>query len=367
MGEVDVKVQITVIPPATPAGRGGRSRVLLPTAPEQPPLVRQRRLPAQPAEVPPGYVWVGADDGLVPYSGVKPRPGDLIGIVGSGTRRFVMSPLAKEPLRWPTFPQGCRCRCPARAGTAFFLSKAGLVANLLAIDADTGDLLQVFGMADLGFFSQILAGMGPSIACDDANPFDLYVLDDLRTHATWRTDAEPLNARRYFVLVHYTFTGGQYEPSSRYDLIDPYVRGSESDPLTLLPAQEPNSPAVPGNCLSVMDGVAHITLRDAPPRYLSIEDDAETEHALTGDVDSGMALLGNIVRVHDKPGRAAERYVLATDVDTNEFELWRFNASDVVTKRVALGSYVGLAPVQLAVSCNQIYVLIGEQIGFIQG
>lgn len=363
-----IEVKVVIVLPDLPQRRGPDTRVLTPPVPAPEPDVRLTRLPVQPDDTPSGYVWAGANFGLVPYSGVKPQPGDLIAVVGNRAQRYVTSPLATEAQRWPTFNGGCKCVCPDPAGTAAVLSQVAGVAQVLLIDAMTADLRQIVGAAELGFQAITGAAGGPAIAFDTVEPWDLYVLDDLRIYQHWVTDQQTTRGRAYFRLTRWRATAGQYAVLDRYDITDPYAP-SLSDPIQ--PLDEPLPPAVHagGSCLAVHDGVVTITIANSPARYLRVTGMATqtTVTLMRPNIPYARALRGNLVQVIQKPGRGAERFVLARQGagETTQFELLRVSAQDVVTGVVALGTFdlsvsTPVAPIQVAAACNQLLVLVGQ-------
>jgi len=364
----EIPIKLTILWPKAPGAPAPDVGRLVPRASKPPPDARSRRLPVQPDEVPSGHVWVGPNDGFVPYSGVKPRLGDLIVVHGGLARRFVTSPVAHQPLRWPTFVGGCQCRCPDPDGITLTLAQVVGVAQGLVVDALTAELRQIVGANELGFANGSATSGGAAVTFDTVAPWDLYALDDLRGYQQWVNDQQTTRSRRYFSLIRWRVSGGQYAVLDRYALTDPYSPGL-TDPTA--PAAEPDPPAVEagGSCLAVHDGVATVTLLNAPARYLRITTmSAQETRTLTRDGDPyDASLRGNLVQVTQTPGRTADRYVLARQGGgaTTLFRLLRFNAEDAITGVVDLGTYnlavpTPIAPVQVVVACNQLLVLIGQ-------
>lgn len=347
-------VKISIIPPSLSPER--KTRALTPSPEPPPPDSRLTRLPAQPDDVPQGYVFAGSNFGHVPYSGTKPQAGDLIAVVGNTARQYVTSPLAGESQRWPTFLGGCSCKCPSPLGTVAVLEQVAGVAQVLLIDALTTDLHQIVGAAELGFQGVIGVPGGPAIAFDTATPYDLYALDDLRTYQAWVTDQQPVQQQSYFRLNRWRVASGQYVFLDRYNLAAPVAL----DPLAVQAG---------GSCLAVHDHVVTITLLQSPARYLHVIDMTSQEMiTLTRNgVPYTRALRGNFVQVIQKPGKTADRYVLARQGAgaATQFELLRVNAQHVVTGVVQLGTFnlsgtTPVAPVQVVVACNQLLVLTGQ-------
>lgn len=348
----EIRVNLDVILPQFGPVSGRRADVgaLVPDVPAQPPPIRQKQLPAQPTDVPPGMVWAGPEDGLVPYSGTKPRPGDLIAIVGGTARRFVTSGMAGEAMRWPTFSGGCRCQCPGNAGLVVYSSSCRDTANLIALDAVTGDVLQFFGMNELGTIGGLVNINGftsfqsVAVAIDPVSPYDLWAVDDRRFWLTRRLDSAPTAVRGYFTLVRYEITAGQYVATDYVDLDDPGTTGGT-----------PNDPPAFGtNFLSVLNGLPVISLQNSPARYLSASGGVITEHSLLLDgspYDRG--LRGNIATVTQAPARASRHYVMGTD--GSGFEVIEFNDNDEVTRVLPI---TGMDfPFHLAAFCNRLLVL----------
>lgn len=346
-----IDVKVTVLLPGLPALSDADAKigVLMPPVAKPPPLVRQKRLPAQPTDVPAGHVWAGTGDGLIPYTGIRPLPGDLIAIVGRPGRRYVTSPLAHEPMRWPTFIQGCRCRCAADVGIVLFSTTCQSTVNLIGLDLATGAVLQFFGMNELGAFGGIFntAYQVVPVAIDPESPFDLWAVDDRRFWSTRRLDTQPTAVRGYFTLVRYALSGGEYAPIAYLDLVDPGRVGFvENDP-----------PAMETNFLAVIDGLPLITMQNAPARYLSVSGTTITTRTLTQDgVDYSRGLRGPIVTVPDRPASARRRYVIGTD--GTDFELIEFDTDDAVTRVLPLPDV--LYPFHPIGYCNRILVLNGS-------
>lgn len=342
-------VKVTILVPEVRSRRAPTSG-LQPPQPEAPQDARLRQMPAQPEDVPPGYVWLGPDDGMVPYNGVKPQAGDLVAVIGGTTRRYATSPMAGEALRWPTFNGGCRCKCAAAlpTGTAFYSTVVGDVSNLLALDVATGTPLQFFGANELGQDRGTTTGRVTPIAVDRAAPYDLYVLDDRRSWSTRQTDAALTIVRGYFTLVRYAVSAGQYAPVEYTDLSDPGLTGIVE-----------NDPPVPYiNALSVLEGVPLISLQKAPARYLSVSGGVVTTHTLLrlgSPYASG--LRSGIVTGLASPARLGARYAVATADDVN-YELLEFGSTDVIRRITRLPANFS-HPWHLVAFCNRLLILNG--------
>lgn len=352
MANEPIDVRVTILLPDAPRARRGSTRALTPEVRRLEPDPRGRRLPAQPPGVPAGQVWAGPDDGLVPYSGVKPRPGDLIFVHGGVAQRYVTSPLAAQPLRWPTFVAGCRCRCLAATGTAFLLSYIRSTPVVLALEVGTNTVTTraLFGTTD--------SWLGRAIAVDTASPFDLYVLDDLRYLHT-PANIGDTTTRAYFDVVRFRLTGGAYALLDRVALVDPSpttITTSFSEPLMTDPASDTDPPSFRTNCLSVVEGVPLVSLHKAPARYVAIEAGVPVTHTLTlNGSPYAKGLRGNIVTVPDRPARRTDRLVLACDAGNVNFVLLRFNTSDEILEVLDLGAFS--APRALSPTCNQVLAL----------
>lgn len=349
MPDEPLDFKLILIGPELTGHRRGPTSAMQPTTKPPEPDTRLRRLPAQPGDVPAGYVWVGPEEGYMPYVGVRPQPGDLIAIVGNGARGYVTSPMAGEAMRWPTFVQGCRCTCPGTAGIVVYSTTCRSVVNLIALDATTGNVLQFFGMNELGGIGGNFNGRFQVIAAalDPTAPYDLYVMDDRRFWNQRQLDSHLSPHRGYFTLVRFALSGGQYVAAEYVDLLDPGSVGfTENDP-----------PALETNFLSVVAGVPLVTLENAPARYLSISGGVATTHALAqGGGDVALGLRGPIVTVPQRPGRSSRRYVVGTN--GTDFTLIEFSNEDVVTRTLTLSDLS--FPYHPIGFCNRLLILNGS-------
>lgn len=330
---------------------------------------KKRILPSQPTNTPSSKVYVGSDLGFLQWTGQKPRAGDMVVITGQGADLMVTTGQSGSPQRNPTFSGvPCVCKCPRPAGTVAILTRASSVNQCLIIDGSTSLLLQIVGQDDLGYSDINAQSEGPSVAYDDEEPFDLYILDDLRLYKPWTNDQNPqslLTGRRYLRLNHYTIVGAQYEILSRFDITDPYTP-TLAEPVA--PLSEPDLPCigVGGNCLSVLAGIPHITMFNPPARYIQINGALQTILTLTRNGDPyDFRLASNIIRVTQSPGKESERYVLSTDITGITWNLLKFNSNNEIKGIVPLGDFPLIAtvkeyPVQLIVSCNQIFAIVGR-------
>ena len=316
---------------------------------------KTRLVPAQPTDTISGAIWLGADLGYVEFSGVTPRAGDLVLILGQPGRRLCMLNSPLEPMRTPTFSSGCVCRCPPEGGVVFYLAYPGRVANALVLDASTGALLQVVGQQELGYGVSLIGTYDAAIAVDPVAPNNLYILDDRRGFATRRSDSNPTSRRGYFGLATYVISAGHYVFSSFTQLTDPYPAPGPHDPLN--PAVESDPPAIPTNCLGVVNGIPLITMKNAPARYLAVSGATVTTHTLTsGGVNSSLQLRGNIVTVKDSPAQKSNYYCIAFD-GANYMLVQFASATDTITKTINLPYIAPAIPVALASVCNRLIVL----------
>lgn len=310
-------------------------------------------LPPQPPGVPAGKLFLGDGLGYAPHTGERPAAGDLVVVLAGENRRVALAGTSAPPLREPVFPfSECKCKCPGTNGGIFYLSFAENTPVIQAFDADTGTLQQLFGQQDLGYGAgAIVVG---SLAVDPEPPHNVYVLDDPRAYFTVLTDLTPTVRRAYFGIATYAVSAGAYVFSSFAELTDPYTPGPH-DPLN--PSIEPDPPAIPGNCLSVLGGLPVVTMLNAPARYLSLDGGIYTTHTLTlNGSPYASHLRANIVTVKDKPANRNLAYVLATDDTGSAFELLEFDpGSDVISRRVALN--LPAKAKQLASVCNRIMIL----------
>ncbi len=313
-----------------------------------PPQATHRLLPAQPANLPPGRVFAGIDIGLVEFYGPQPQPGDLVVILKDGANTFCKSEQAVKGLTAPTFNSSCLCQCPANVGLAFYMQSAARNSVVMAIDAATGALVQLFGLGDLW--------LGRGIAVDNATPYNLYVLDDRRILDKNVTVANPTPTRGYFTVVTFAIVAGQYGATAYADMSDPFpTPASVSDfPPIGNESQDQDAPNFTHQGLSVIGGTLHLTMHNPPARYLTMGGGVFTTHNLTlGAVPLNLGLRGQIVTVPNQPANKSNRYAIATDGAS--CSLLQFTASGVVTKQTALDA--SPAPAQLAAICNRLLLL----------
>jgi hypothetical protein len=112
---------------------------------------------------------MGSDLGEIDYQGDRPRPGDVVMVIGNRARKFAETGAAVPSMRMPTFTDDCRCKCRNVQGQVFWVNAISNTAMILVID-DDGTLQQVIKDA------QMFKAAG--IAVDSAAPYNLYVLDD---------------------------------------------------------------------------------------------------------------------------------------------------------------------------------------------
>lgn len=316
--------------------------------PEEP-FVRQRVVPLQPGVVTPGRVYMGSDLGEVEYTGEKPRPGDLAMITGTTARKIAHTGQQVASFREPLFAGGCRCRCPGPGGLVFYLSFARQTATVHVINGTTGELLRLVGRKELGY-SGTGSTYSAAVAVDPEPPHNLYVMDDRRLYTRVRTNDDPDLARGYFGVATFVVSGGEYVFSAWNPLDDPV------DPLISIPPVETDPPAIPGNCLSVIDGLPLVTMRESPARYQSLSGGIFTMHTLTLNGSPYVKKLrGNIVSVEDRPARRNDRFVIATTDDAT-FELVQFNGlTDEI--RTVIPVEIPATARQLATVCNRLILL----------
>lgn len=314
--------------------------------------VRHRILPAQPSGTPVGAVYCGVDLGNLPYAGLQPQPGDVVIVMEERGRKFVRSQQAVNThvpaLTAPTFNPGCVCKCPAGSGIAFYMQSSARNSFIMAIDALTGALVQVFGLGDLWY--------GRGIAVDNSAPYDLYVLDDRRILKKIITTTAPNPTRGYFTLVKFVVSGGQYVVSTYTDLVDPFpTPASVADfPGIGFENQDQDPPNFTRQGLSVIDGLPHLTLYDAPARFFTFSGATITTVSLTQNGAAvNLGLRGQIVTIPDRPAKKGNRYCIATDGAS--YQLLQFTAAGLVTATLPLDAEP--QPAQLATVCNQLLVL----------
>jgi hypothetical protein len=333
-------------------------------------MCRGRKVPSQPASVTPGKVYMGSDIGEIDYQGDRPRPGDLVMIVGDKARKFAETGAAVPSMRAPTFGKDCRCKCLTVDGQVFWANPLSNTPMILVLD-DDGTLRQVVKGSQL--FK--IAG----IAVDAESPFNMYVLDDRTLLENQITDATPdtqTAGKSTYCLHTYTFAGGAYSWSSVIEMADPGLPASPfffdervwvTDNNTNGQLEDPPA-AWPANCMTVINGLLYITKSIRPARYMTFNGASFTTHNLTeGGSNLNLGLRGQIVKGLDKPGKAALFYVLAWhgadrfSEDGSGYEIVQFTADDVVTKRLSVTSLA--SPTQLMIVCNRLVVLNTDYMG----
>lgn len=327
---------------------------LLPPRPDD--RSEMRVLPAQPDGGQLGSVFVGSDFGWLTFSGGRPRAGDIVTILNTATGRHVLIANDPQPFREPIHAGECLCKCPGSDGLAFYAAFVDLTTQVIAIDT-AGLFRQVFGQRELGYGVGLIFGQFVSIAVDPSAPHDVWVLDDRRSFGTRQTDDSPHVRRGYFTLCRFSIVAGLYTFQSGKSLTDPYQPVGNA---LLNPGSEPDPPAIPTNCVSVVEGVPYVSMLKAPARYLKLAGGVLTSHTLTQAGNPyPMGLRGNIVTVPDKPAAKTNRYAIASD-GTN-YNVIQFTTADVVTRVIPLALD---RPVQLATVCNRLTVLSTTQDSF---
>jgi hypothetical protein len=322
-----------------------------PKLPQSQPFVRTRRVPSQPAAIA-GKVYLGSDIGFVDYQGPKPRAGDLVHVTGSPGHYVATSGQAVPPITQPTFsPGACECKCASAAGVAFHLSSVRRTSCIVAVDVETGTVLQLFGLGDLMW--------GRGLGVDSKSPYSLYVLEDRRMlTANSGTITEPNTPREYFTVVKYVLSGSQYQRNSYAYLTDPSPDTLSSQSIAL-ETNEANPPNFTRNGLSVFNDVAWLTMYTSPARILKIANATITTLNLIQNGDNySKGLRGNVVSVSDKPAKATNFYVIAANSGNTEFELLQFNELGEISNILSLPS--DPEPAQLASACNRLFVLLTD-------
>lgn len=320
---------------------------------------RQVFVPSQPANTPSDQVYLGAGVGFAAYVGEKPQAGDLATVQGVGTGRPVASTGQRVPaMRVPTLGGvRCRCKCPSAAGVAFYLAFAKQTGVVHAIDAVDSTLRQLIGRTELGYASNespsgpVFTTRTASVTVDPDAPHDLYVLDDRRNFRSHGLLPPTAPSRGYFTVLRFEVVAGAYVFADTVNLTDPF-------PVTV-PISEPDLPAVPGNCLSVIEvGTPAVTVTAAPARYLKQVGATYVMRALTLNGNPyAVGLRGNIARVPQRPASSGKRYVLGT-VDNLVYQVIEFDvATDAISRVIPLAT---VAPAkQLVALCNRLVVIEG--------
>jgi hypothetical protein len=333
-------------------------------------MCRGRKVPSQPQSVTPGKVYIGSDLGEIDYQGDRPRPGDVVMVIGNRARKIAETGAAVPSMRSPTFTDDCRCKCQSVQGQVFWVNALSNTAMILVID-DDGTLRQVIKDA------QMFKAAG--IAVDSAAPYNLYVLDDrtlLENQITDATTDTQTAGKSTYCLHTFALSAGQYTWASMVEMADP---GLPAEPFFIderiwvtdnnANGQLEDPPAAwPANCMTVIDGLLYITMSIRPAHYLTWDGASFTTHTLQEDgADLDRGLRGQIVKGLDKPGKSALFYVLSWpghdrfSEDGSGYEIVQFTDADVVTRRL---STTGLAsPTQLMVVCNRIVALNTDYMG----
>lgn len=340
--------------------------VLWKGTPRAKPLAVTRRLPSQPADTPTGKVYGGVDVGFIDWSGEKPRAGEEVVILDDGARKVAMAGQSVAAMRAPTFAQPCNCKCSGLTGTIFWGNPIQTGPYIVIMDAD-GTIRQTLNPPEM----YRIAG----IAVDPDAPYTMYVLDDRTRLDNFRSDAVPDDQTAgvmTYVLHTFTQSAGSYSWAGQVEMADPGLPASpffvsELDWVTESAADgQLNDPpaAYPTNCMTVLDGVLHITMSLTPARYLTFNGTSFTTHNLTvGGVNLDKGLRGMIVRGLAKPGKAPLKYILAwwgfdgfAEDGSGGYEVLQFNDADEVTKRFA-NDDVLKSPTALMIVCNRILIL----------
>jgi len=314
---------------------------LTPKLPKPQPFVRTRRVPVQPGSVP-GKVYLGSDIGFVDYQGPKPRPGDLAHVTGTPGRFVATSGQALPSLVQPIFSgEACKCKCPAstNGGQIFFQTQCQFCPNLIVVDGRTGAIALFDTPADVVW----PAGIG----VDRSAPYDLFVLDD-RT-ATRQIEADGITRDdptiNWFTLLKYSLSGGTYSLAAAKVL-----PGGEDD-------DEPGWES--SNALAVFNGVCWITMNDSPAHILKWSGgDVTTINLTLADEPYNGGLIGQVVRVADKPGRRDKFFVIGFRADV---ELLQFNSDGAISSVLTLTDME--FPRALVTVCNRLYVVQASAVG----
>lgn len=334
--------------------------------PRSRPLAVTRRLPSQPADTPQGKVYGGVDVGFIDWSGERPQAGEEVVIMDDSGRKVALGGQTPSAMRAPTFGQGCTCRCRVTGGTIFWGNPIHTGPYLVIMDAD-GTIRQTLNPSQM----YRIAG----IAVDPVSPYTMYVLDDRTRLNNFRTDASPnsqVAGVSTYALHTFTQSGGTYSWSGVVEMANPGLPATpffinELDWVTESAAggQLDDPPATyPTNCMTVLDGVLHITMSLLPARYLTFNGSSFTTHNLTlGGANYNKGLRGMIVRGIEKPGKPVLKYVLAwwgfdgfAEDGSGGYEVLQFNDADEITKRLSNDEALK-SPTALAVVCNRLLIL----------
>jgi hypothetical protein len=334
---------------------------------EEQPYARQRIVPSQPAGVEPGKVYLGADVGEVDYSGVAPRPGDQVVIQGSTARRIVVTGQGIPPMHAPTFAETCICKCPSRDGTIVWANPIQTGPYIVIMDGNgafkqTLNPPQIFRIA--------------GVAVDSASPFTMYVLDDRTRLNNFKRDISPdtqIAGVSTYALHIFVNSGASYSWSGVVEMPDPglpsppfFINDLDWVTRDISGGDGLNDPpsAYPTNCMSVIDGILHITMSKLPARYLTFNGSSFITHNLTfGGINYSKGLRGSIVTRLTRPALASRRYVLAwlgfggfSEDGSGSYEVLEFNTANQITKRLSNDAILK-SPTALQSVCNRLLLL----------
>lgn len=304
--------------------------------PGQPDFVQMRRVPIQPPETPLDRVWLGSELGFLQYSGDRPRPSDVVTIVGQSPNQIVIA-VGSPPQRDPLFvEQGCKCKC-ANGGLIFYLTPVIFTTNLIVIDGITGDIVY------RSLLPEVLNGQG--IAVDPIAPYNLYILDNRSTYQNLLTDTQPqpfLASKNYFTLVTYTLSGNSYSFSRADVLPGGTNNGSPGD-------QPPWN--IYATALSVINGTVWISRTGQPARFFKWDGSAFTTVTLMqNDATVADQVLGPVIQVADKPVPKTSLFVA-----TQGNQILRFNEAGIVSESLVVTGATRISG--LVTSCNRIIAM----------
>lgn len=298
-----------------------------------------RVLPFQPSSIPVGYVYLGPELGILPWTNQRPRAGDTVAIIGVAPNQVVVSqtrPVARDPI----FTGGCTCRCPASStgGLIFYLTKISGTTALLAVDGSTGVVRL------LSRLIEIISGTG--IAVDPRPPYDLYILDDRQGTQNLNVDGAitPDPTKQWLFIIKYTLSGSTYSLSA-------------SELMPGFPTENPFSNAI--NSLAVLDGVCWLSLSSKPATIRKFSGSGFTTLSLTlNGAPYQASLRGPVVRIVSKPAPTTSFFVIALAESDTVFEILQFNSSGEIQSKLR---HVDLTHPQALLSvCNRLYAFQGN-------
>ena len=267
---------------------------------------------------------MGGDLGFLPYTGQRPRAGQLAFVQGSPGNQVVSTGMQQKPMRAPTFVGGCVCTCPAAGeGLALMATRTLGVGMVLAVNVATKAIWQMFGQGQI---------WNPAGLAVDATTRDVWVLDN-------RTDSD-LNDGYW--IHHYEAGASGYERTEHYKVTVPAFSPARANPLSFLA------------------GKVVVTQGTSPASYVVMTTGgAGTVHTIKRSGTNFLpTLTGGIVTI-EKPVVKGRKYAIYLDT-VRGMGLIEFNSADTITRIFEDTTFLILgSPKGLATVCQRLIVLKG--------